>query len=124
MVAPCYLPSVNADPDGPTYDLAEIKRLVQLGGRSYRIEPIARTGAGKLKLDEEDIVECVLALDHRRIADGGHFHKTMESECRPGLFHDVYKTCHDGNPIYCKVQLMQAKETAAIVIQFKRDESR
>ena len=115
---------MTAEPEGPTYDLAEIKCLVRRGGRSYRIEPIARTGAGKLKLDEEDIVECVLALDDRQIAEGGHFYKTMESECRPGLFHDVYKTCHNGKPIYCKVQLMQAKETAAIVIQFKRDKSR
>jgi hypothetical protein len=107
----------------PTYDLAEIQRLIQAGGRSYRIEPIAGAGAGRMRLDEQDIVDCVLGLDARRRRDGGDFYKSMESRTRPGLYHDVYKTRYCGRRVYCKLQLMLTSSTIAVVIQFKKDES-
>jgi hypothetical protein len=116
---------MSGSKERPTYDLAEVKRLVKSGPFGYRVEPIAVTGAGKLKLDETDIVECVLGLDVRPINAGGDFYKTMPSETRPGTFQDVYKPTYDGRPIYCKLQIMTTKRGClAAIIQFKRDESR
>lgn len=110
--------------DPPTYDLGEIKRLIRLGTAGYRIEPLAVVGAGLLKLDEQDIVDFVLALNGRPIEAGGNFYKTMPSHTRPGSFHDVYKGEYEGRRIYCKLQIMNMKRTdIAVVIQFKRDES-
>lgn len=106
--------------DRPSYDLVAIKGLICDGG-SYRIEPIARSGAGRLRLDEQDIVECVQELDARPRRNGGDFHKTMESRTRPGLYHDVYKTVYGGKRIYCKLQLVHPP--LAVVIQFKKDDS-
>jgi hypothetical protein len=108
----------------PTYDLEEIKRLVRGGAACYRIEPIAVNGAGALKLDEKDIVACVLALDCRPRREGGDFHKTMASNTRPGTFQDVYRPQYLGRRIYCKLQIMTTKRgDVAAVIQFKRDKS-
>lgn len=109
----------------PIYDLAEFKRLVACGPLRYRIELIAAQGASKMKLDEADILACVQELDDRAVSDGGHFYKSMASETRPGLFHDVYKTNYEHRPVYCKIQIMTTRAgDKAAIIQFKRDESR
>lgn len=107
----------------PACSLAEIQRLICSGDRAYRIEPIARVGAQKLRFDEQDIVACVLQLDARRRSDGGHFYKSMPSETRPGLFHDVYKILYCNKRVYVKLQLVTQQASVAIVIQFKKDKS-
>jgi hypothetical protein len=108
----------------PTYDLAEIQRLVKCGPLGYRIEPPAVNGAGRMGLDETDIIECVAALNDLPFARGGNFYKTMPGELRPGTYHDVYKTTYDGQPVYCKLQLMITRSgNKAAVISFKEDES-
>lgn len=96
----------------PTYDLATIKRLVSEG--RWTPEGPALRGLASLGMDSEDVVECVQALTR---AD---FHKTMPSECREGMFHDVYKPYYDGWRLYVKLQLADAEDdTEAVVIQFK-----
>ena len=106
----------NSDPK-PSYDLAEIQRLVVAG--LFRIELIALNGAGELYFDRYDIRDCVVALCN---AD---FYKTMAAEQRPGLFHDVYRPTYGGMAIYCKLQLMETREgQRAVIISFKKDLSR
>jgi len=46
----------------------------------------------------------------------------MESEKRPGLWQDVYRPRFAGFALYVKVQLAPA--TGAVVISFKKDQSR
>ncbi len=76
----------------------------------------ARDGAAELYLDEQDVCACLLALDD------GDFYKTMESVKRPGLWQDVYRPRYAGHSLYLKVQL--DVRSGAVVISFKRDESR
>jgi motility quorum-sensing regulator / GCU-specific mRNA interferase toxin len=96
--------------DEPTYDLAWIQYKLSTG--RYRIERIASQGALALGFDEEDIVACVCSLSR---AD---FHKSMESELRAGLWHDVYRPTYEGVRVYVKVQIDRSSD--AIVIQFKK----
>lgn len=98
----------------PTYDLAKIKQLVRDG--RWTPEGPALRGLASLGMDSEDVVECVQALTR---AD---FYKTMPSECREGMFHDVYKPVFDGWRLYVKLQLTGGEDeddTEAVVIQFK-----
>jgi len=57
---------------------------------------------------------CVAAL---RSTD---FYKTMASETKPGAMQDVYCTTYCELSIYLKVELSDL----AVVISFKKDESR
>jgi motility quorum-sensing regulator / GCU-specific mRNA interferase toxin len=96
--------------DQPTYDLSWIRYKLSVG--RYRIERPAMKGAAALGFDERDILSCVKALT------SADFHKSMESETRPGLWQDVYKPTYEGADIYLKLQIDGAAD--AIVIQFKQ----
>jgi len=106
---------VSSTPAGPTYGLDTVKACVRAG--RYRLTDSAREGAALLYLDPSDIAACVLELDD---AD---FWKTMESEKRPGFFQDVYRPRYLGYRIYVKVQIY-GYPNKAVVISFKKDESR
>src|SRR5947209_7644140 len=108
--------------DRPTFDLAEIKRLVKSGPFGYRIETPAVNGAGRMGLDESDIVDCLCSLNDIPFAEGGHFYKTMPGKLRPETFQDVYKTTYYGQPVYCKLQIMTTRDgKKAAIISFKED---
>ena len=96
----------------PTYDLAVMQAMVL--AEQYRITGKATKGAFSLNLDEDDICECVLALDSR------NFYKTMPSKKKAGTFQDVYKRHHYSIPIYLKLQMLDDK---TVIISFTRDES-
>lgn len=102
----------------PSYSLTDIQALVLGGESGYRISRVARDGAAELRLDEKDIVACVCGLDD------GHFYKSMPADSFPGRWQDVYKTAYDGFPIYIKLQISGPPDRRAVVISFKRDESR
>jgi len=99
-------------PRGPTYPLEDIKAAVEAGDW-YPTVPAFET-ALQIYCDKADIEECVLALQPES------FRKTMESEKKPGMWQDVYKTNHHGWPVYVKLQL--AKTGKTVVISFKLDE--
>ena len=98
----------------PTYPLAELQALVR--AKHYRVRRPARDGLSELRLDEADLTDCVCSLDL------GDFYKTMPSEHAPGLWQDVYRPTYAGRSIYLKLQFVAA--IGAVVISFKRDESR
>lgn len=97
-----------------SHDLSAIQAAMR--ARLYVILRGARDGAAELHLDEADVCACVLGLD------GGDFYKTMESDKRPGLWQDVYRPRYAGYALYVKVQL--DARSGAVVISFKRDQSR
>jgi motility quorum-sensing regulator / GCU-specific mRNA interferase toxin len=97
----------------PSHDLATIQSLVEAG--QYRMRDEVGYTALALGFDTNDIKDCILQLR----AD--EFYKTMESEKRPGLMQDVYRVAYLGVNLYVKLQLLGDK---AIVLSFKRDESR
>lgn len=107
---PCHLERPTGVPPTSHYDLELIKLLVRQ--RRYVITKVAAWAAFALGFDEDDIVECVLALAPDML------HKTMESEKRPGMWQDVYHAELQGKTIYLKLQVEQNDGTA-IVIQFK-----
>jgi len=98
------------DKDTPAYDLVWIQYKLSAG--RYRIERIALQGALALGFDEQDIVDCVCGLCAE------DFHKSMESNLRPGLWQDVYKSVYDGVRVYVKLQVDPSSD--AVVIQFKQ----
>lgn len=98
----------------PSHDLTAIQAAMR--ERRYIIMRGARDGAAELRLDESDVQACIQALD------SGDFYKTMESEKRPGLWQDVYRPRYAGFALYVKLQL--DARSAAVVISFKRDQSR
>jgi motility quorum-sensing regulator / GCU-specific mRNA interferase toxin len=95
----------------PTYDLGLLQQLIGQGHLSRIITLEALDNAARLGLDESDIVEAILRLEP---AD---FHKSMESERRPGLWQDVYRGAAAGLLLYVKLQL--APDGRGVVIQFK-----
>jgi hypothetical protein len=66
-----------------------------------------------LGIDEQDIVDCVLALTP------DDFYKTMPSEKRQDLFQDVYKPKYGGERLYVKLQ--GSTDGNTVIISFKRD---
>jgi hypothetical protein len=76
----------------------------------------ARRGATDLALDSEDVESCIISLTE---AD---FYKAVPSFLKRGLMQDVYRTKYLGFQIYLKLQIDEA--TQAVVISFKRDQSR
>lgn len=110
--------------DRPTFDLAEIQRLIKSGPLGYRIERPAVDGAGRMGLDESDIVDCVCSLNDLPFAKGGHFYKTMPGTLRPDTHHDVYKATYYEQRVYCKLQVMTTRDgKKAAIISFKENES-
>lgn len=98
----------------PNYDLVRIQQLVASG--YCLITKTAMTKGQMLGFDRQDIIDCVLELDE------GDFYKAMASLKFPGSSQDVYKPTFEGIPIYLKLTLGEGWE--AVVIQFKRDESK
>jgi Motility quorum-sensing regulator, toxin of MqsA len=96
----------------PTYDLAEVQRLVGQGPISSMISDAARQGAARLDLYEAEIVEAILLLS------SSNFHKTMEAERTPGLWQDVYHLRYREKDLYVKVQI--DRKGRAIVISCKK----
>ncbi len=97
------------------YSLAGIKKLVSQG--SYRITDSALRGAFSMGFDDEDIAACVVKTAERR-----DFYKSMAARKFPGLMQDVYKLNYQGQWVYLKVQVSRGGD--AVIISFKRDESR
>lgn len=97
----------------PAYPLFTLQRLVR--AHQYVITTSAFAGAEELFWDEEDIVECVLALV------GDDFEQSYESHQRPGTFQDVYKPRFHGYRLYVKLGMVRGE--SAIVITFKWDTS-
>lgn len=95
----------------PTYDLAEVQRLVGQGPISCKITTAAASGARELGLVPADIITAVLALSP---AD---FHKSMPATTQPGLWQDVYRHRYGATTLYIKVQV--SFDGFAIVIQCK-----
>lgn len=102
----------------PRYPLERVQALILGGEKGYRISRVARDGAAELHLDEQDIVACVCRLDD------GDFYKSMPAEKSLGDWQDVYKAKYCGFSIYLKVQIVERAGSVAVVISFKRDESR
>lgn len=94
----------------PTYDLAELQRLVREG--AYVVTMAALHGAAALSFDSDDVRSCVLGLTRRDL------YKTMPAADVPGLWQDVYRPMYLGVPLYVKLQLSRRGTT--VVIQFKR----
>ncbi len=116
MVALCYLSRLMIRQ--PHYDLSDIQALMRSAEGNYRITRAARDGAAELKLDEHDVVDCVCGLSD------GDFYKSMPADRLPGNWQDVYKTTYLGRSVYLKLQIVQVAARSAVIISFKRDESR
>lgn len=97
----------------PSYVLVEIKAKVAAG--FFVITESSFQDAGAMGLSRLDIEACIAQLDE------SDFYKTMPSNARPGLMHDVYRPIYCDEPVYLKLQLNQASR--AVVISFKRDQS-
>jgi hypothetical protein len=100
----------------PTYRLALVQALWRAGSKV--ITWSAKQGALTLGFDDGDI-ECVIL----GLTEDVDFYKSMPAEKRPGWHQDVYRTVHEGKPLYLKVQLA-GTEGPVVLISFKRDESR
>ena len=72
----------------------------------------ALRSALSLRMDVDDIRDCILALEM------SHFDKTMEAEKAPGLWQDVYRVRFLGVSIYLKLQIVQ--DGTVRVISFKQ----
>lgn len=100
-------------PREPRCPLERVQELI--GTRRYRLTAIAAKGAGELGFDEDDIVDCVLALTPEA------FYKPMPAEKLPGAWQDVYRPTHLGIPLYVKLQIVgERPDELAVIIQFKR----
>lgn len=93
----------------PTYNLAELQRLVRDG--AYVVTMAALHGAAALSFGSEDVRACVLGLTRL------DFYKTMPATDVPGLWQDVYRPAYLGVSLYVKLQLSRRGQT--VVIQFK-----
>ena len=92
---------------GPTYDLADIQRLVGTG--AFNVTGTAMQDAGELGFDRNDIATCILGLN------ACDFYKSMPAVRSAGLHQDVYRTTYLERRLYVKLQL----DTRAVVISFK-----
>lgn len=96
-----------------TYSLALIKKLMAM--RRWVITGSSQRSAAAMGLDEQDIVDCILAL-HENC-----FYKTMPAELRPGTWQDVYRPRFAGLDLYVKVQVVgTSPDDTVVVISFKR----
>lgn len=112
MVASCYYLWSVPPASKPTHSLIVIQQRIVAG--DWVATKKAFNCASALSFDRSDIGDCVCALK------ASHFYKTMPSNTKPGAMQDVYKTIYCNVPIYVKVELSDT----AVVISFKRDESR
>ncbi len=103
-----------APPSGPTHSLAAIQAKVASG--DYVVTATASGDVFRLSLDRQDIEACIAELD------AADFYKTMPSTTKPGLMQDVYKPEYQS--IYLYVKLQDSPRSKAVVISFKKDDSR
>lgn len=100
------------DPTKPSYDLEEIKELLQ----DWRTRYIAFDDlkeASKLGYhDDDDMVARICKLTKRE------FHKTMPSEKYRGLMQDVYYSYDSAVRIYIKLQIR--RDGKGVVVSFKQ----
>lgn len=97
----------------PSFDLSEVKRLVEKG--QWRPTYEAAKYARELEFDGQDIVECIREL----VAND--FYKTMESTTLQGTMQDVYRPWYCDVQIYLKLQVQQTLlQRRVVVISFKR----
>jgi hypothetical protein len=94
----------------PTYDLERVKSLVRTGRYSPTSDVL--TSLIVLKLDEDDLVACILGLEP------AVFYKSMPSKKMIGTWQDVYRPTYQGRRLYVKVRISDDART--IVIQLKR----
>ena len=97
----------------PTFDLEWLQHKIR--SKAYRITWSASQTASQIDFDEEDIIDCVLALDT------GDFYKSMESEKVKGTKQDVYLPTYLNTRIYLKLRCDETGST--VVISFKRNTS-
>lgn len=88
--------------------LPTVKSLVERG--AWRITATARASAGILQLDDDDIRDCLLALNE------SDFHKCDPSLDRPGTWLDVYHPRVAGAPIYLKLSTSQTIAGELVVV--------
>lgn len=104
-----------AEKKTPTYSLDEIKALVLRGPPYRHLTKLCLIEAAKLKLDSDDIIQCVLSLTPE------DFRKSMpadnEQAAAKGLWQDVYKPMFEGLRLYVKLQI--GPTGLAVVINFK-----
>lgn len=99
--------------DLPSYPLEEVHRLVRAG--ALLITGSARRDSFALGCDEDDIIECVLALTL------DEFYKTMPAKKATGLMQDVYHATYDGRELYVKIQIARSPNAdTTVVISFKK----
>ena len=99
---------------GPKYELEHIKHLVRLG--RFYVTTQARLTAGRLELEERDIVDCVLALSPQ------DYCQSLPSTQRPDHFQDVYQPNFNGRKLYVKLQA--PPDEYAAIVSFKENTSR
>lgn len=108
--------TLRTDFTTPTYKLDDIKRLLEDPNSRIITEESHDTAILIGYHSEEEMVGAVLLLDD------SDFYKTMPSNKKPGLFHDVYKTKDpSGRKLYIKLQI--SVTGCGVIISFKRDES-
>lgn len=93
----------------PHYPLSDIQELVKEGNRF--ISMTATIDGSYINFQKDDIFDTVLAL---RESD---FHKSMQGEHNPLLWHDVYHYKYDGADLLLYIKLQIKKK--AVVVSFK-----
>lgn len=93
----------------PHYLLSDIHELVNEGKRFITMQ--ATKDGSYIDFYKDDIFDTVLAL---RESD---FHKSMQGEHNPLLWHNVYHYKHDGADLLLYIKLQIKKK--AVVISFK-----
>jgi motility quorum-sensing regulator/GCU-specific mRNA interferase toxin len=85
-----------AEPDsGPRHNLEKIKSVFSTR-KSLNITGSALRDAASLGYGSEEIIAVIQSIEP------DHFHKTMPSEKRPGLWQDVYRVPDRGMELYVK----------------------
>jgi motility quorum-sensing regulator/GCU-specific mRNA interferase toxin len=89
----------------PTYDLSAIKSALS-DAATLNVTGTALRDAAALGYGSKEIVDVVQSIEL------AHFHKTMDSDKRPGFFQDVYRVPDGDIELYVKF-------TADSVTEFK-----
>jgi hypothetical protein len=111
----CYLASKMTQAGQPSYDLLLVQQLVGYG----RFQPSwsVLSDLEREKLDEEDLIDCVLALGP------SDFFKSMPFEKNPSFMLDVYSPVYDKRRMYLKFRLTRDNDFVHID-SFRRSTSR
>ena len=79
----------------PAYELLGVKHALTLGRYALTFE--VRSSLGVLKMDEDDVVDCIQGLT------SGSFYKTIpNSTYFSGAAQDVYRPTYSGSVLYVK----------------------